>query len=435
MRLLHLTLILSALAALGLAHPQLSQAAGVFAIFDNLPMTGSTDVPTGLTMGAGQGITLYYTVGDFAKCKPIESSFNRQTVTLSSVTDINQYGFFSVEANLNETTNRYFRLKDPTLSELQPQTTYTLTLAGGDQGIAISCSTILATTTYRLLQDFSTTFTTGRDTVSPTITNIKSQVRATQASISWSTDQPADSQVAYGISPSLGQFTQPNTQLSRSQSANLTGLIPGMVYYYQVLSKDAAGNLSTASGQFSTLVITGLKTDQLGGNEATISWTTNQPTDSIVELGPTTTYIRRAGNYTPTTQHSVSISNLDAKTIYHFRVRATGDGGTSYSADQVFETTDAIGSTQIVLPPLEVDEVITPDILPSAVPQVLAATDTGQQASSSSNLTATPRPTVMATTSTAAIWLGVPVILAGLCAVMFLLQRHQRRISRLRQPS
>jgi hypothetical protein len=81
------------------------------------------------------------------------------------------------------------------------------------------------------------------DTTSPTITNVSaSQITSSSATISWTTDEPSDSQVEYGVSTAYGSQTTLNTSSVTSHSQALSGLSAGTTYQYRVKSKDAAGN-------------------------------------------------------------------------------------------------------------------------------------------------------------------------------------------------
>ena len=75
-------------------------------------------------------------------------------------------------------------------------------------------------------------------------------------------------------------------------------------------------------------------------SSATVTWTTDQLSDSQVDYGPSTAY----GTSTPvdttmTTSHSVSISGLQPGTTYHYRVRSkNGSSVAAVSGDFVFTT-------------------------------------------------------------------------------------------------
>jgi glucose/arabinose dehydrogenase/PKD repeat protein len=68
-------------------------------------------------------------------------------------------------------------------------------------------------------------------------------VSATGATITWTTDTAADSQVEYGATTSYGFQTTLNQTQVTSHSQAVTGLIPNTLYHYRVISRDSAGNV------------------------------------------------------------------------------------------------------------------------------------------------------------------------------------------------
>ena len=70
--------------------------------------------------------------------------------------------------------------------------------------------------------------------------------------ITWTTDVPADSQVQYGPTTAYGSSTAVDRTLVTSHSVTITGLARKAQYFFQVLSRDAAGSLSSATGNFRT---------------------------------------------------------------------------------------------------------------------------------------------------------------------------------------
>lgn len=75
---------------------------------------------------------------------------------------------------------------------------------------------------------------------------------------------------------------------------------------------------------------------------ATISWPTDQVSDSVVEYGLTTSYGSAVTNTALLWYHTVNLSGLSPDTTYHYRVRSKGTNNlTGYSADYVFTTTTA----------------------------------------------------------------------------------------------
>jgi hypothetical protein len=72
--------------------------------------------------------------------------------------------------------------------------------------------------------------------------------------IAWITDEPATSQVTYGMSPTLLYTTSETLVYRTSHSFRLTNLVPDSSYVYAVISRDDAGNKAvSAISTFQTL--------------------------------------------------------------------------------------------------------------------------------------------------------------------------------------
>lgn len=98
------------------------------------------------------------------------------------------------------------------------------------------------------------TFTTAdvippADTTPPVISGVTAtDVTASSAIIRWTTNEAATTQIDYGLSKAYGmQFFE--ARLSTNHIKDLNNLQSDATYYYQVTSKDAAGNTSVSSNQ------------------------------------------------------------------------------------------------------------------------------------------------------------------------------------------
>ena len=232
-----------------------------------------------------------------------------------------------------------------TISGLNPSTLYHYRVISADGNDNTSTST-------------DQTFTTSpppTDTVPPVISSIASNPTYNNSTITWNTDEAADSRVEYGLTTSYGSFTTLDPTLETSHSQNLTGLAANTLYHYRVISVDGSDNSATSSDQtFTTSAvpdttppqITNILSGTPGQTTATIVWDTNEPANSQVEYGPTTSY----GTTTTldnnlVTDHSVNLSSLTASTLYHYRViSADGSDNSATSSDQTF-TTSAVPDT------------------------------------------------------------------------------------------
>jgi hypothetical protein len=82
--------------------------------------------------------------------------------------------------------------------------------------------------------------------VLPVISNVKATPNPTTATITWTTDVAADSQVQYGTTTAYGSTSALNMTLVTSHSVKLSGLTRLTTYHYRVLSRNAAGNLAVS---------------------------------------------------------------------------------------------------------------------------------------------------------------------------------------------
>jgi hypothetical protein len=190
----------------------------------------------------------------------------------------------------------------------------------------------------------------GPDTTPPVVSNVNtSNIATTSATITWTTDEPATSQVEYGTTAAYGANTPFNSALVTNHSQTLSGLTFNTIYNYRVISRDAAGNQTFSPNfTFTTLaespptapVISGMTTGNITSSSVTISWQTDVPADSQIEYGTTTTY----GSSTPldttlVTNHNQTITGLAAGVTYHYRVKSRGQNDVqAISGDGVFTT-------------------------------------------------------------------------------------------------
>jgi CubicO group peptidase (beta-lactamase class C family) len=82
-----------------------------------------------------------------------------------------------------------------------------------------------------------------RDKKLPVISEVSaSEITQTSAIITWTTNEPASSQLEYGLTASYGSVTTFDADLVSSHSVILGGLTTGVTYHYRVISKDASDN-------------------------------------------------------------------------------------------------------------------------------------------------------------------------------------------------
>jgi endonuclease I len=83
-----------------------------------------------------------------------------------------------------------------------------------------------------------------------------------------------------------------------------------------------------------------------GSSSFTVTWTTDEPSDSRLEYGLTASYGSTAYDATPVTAHSLTVTGLSATTEYHFRAGSADacGNGPAWSSDATV-TTAAVATT------------------------------------------------------------------------------------------
>jgi hypothetical protein len=195
------------------------------------------------------------------------------------------------------------------------------------------------------------------DTTPPTISGVSSSgLTSTGATITWTTNEPADTQVEYGTTTGYGSSTTLNTAMVTSHSQALSGLTVGTLYHYRVKSRDAAGNLAisgdytfttTAETDATSPVISDVESSRITSSGATITWTTDEESDTQVEYGTSASYGSTTDlNTAMITSHSQSLGGLTAGTPYHYRVKSRDAAGNlATSGDYTFTTTEDLDLT------------------------------------------------------------------------------------------
>ena len=130
-----------------------------------------------------------------------------------------------------------------------PEVNHTVSLTGLDSGqkyyIKLQCQDNSGNINEPLERDFQTLLSAA-DTLAPQLVGKPAvSVGDSSATISWTTDEKAKSQVKYG--PSIGdEFPSAFTdKFNTVHSVFLSGLSPSTAYHYQLISRDASGNTMT----------------------------------------------------------------------------------------------------------------------------------------------------------------------------------------------
>ena len=196
------------------------------------------------------------------------------------------------------------------------------------------------------------------DETAPVLSNIVANATTTEATITWDTDEDADSTVFYSttapVDPNSANTVEDVT-LTQSHSLSIFSLTASTTYYYLVVSADESGNTATSTeNSFETTLAEPEPVDETAPvlsnivanattTEATITWDTDEDADSTLWYGTTTPIVLEEALFnsdaTLTVNHSLSIFGLTASTTYYYIVISSDLlSNTASSTEQTFVT-------------------------------------------------------------------------------------------------
>ncbi len=265
------------------------------------------------------------------------------TTDQPSTTQVN-YGPTSAYGSSSPANNALVTSHSVTLNNLPANTTYNFDVASTNStaGTATSTNATFTTTPYVGYVAFWGVNNSG-------------------VTISWSTDVPANTVVAYGTTMALGQLTTAQPALTNNHGVLLTGLNSGTTYFFQALSTTAGGSTggstiysftTTGAPASPAPVISNVQVSGVTTTSATVTWTTDQASTSQLMYGTTTSY----GTASPVnfsllvTSHSVTLTGLTPGTTYDFEaVSMNGTGtATGTSSNYTFTTTAVVSSAPTI---------------------------------------------------------------------------------------
>jgi len=280
---------------------------------------------------------------------PIVTSITHNAAHVTWVTDepadgVASYGpstsFGQTASNAAQTMTH-----DLLLTGLTPATQYFVQVASTDAAGN-------GPTTSRVISFFTLA---APDTTPPVIVSgpMAIGVTDTEATIIWTTNEPATSGVSYNDGTAYG--VAQDEVLVTEHSVRLAGLTPSTTYNYTVSSRDAAGNGPTLSATFTFTTLAGPDIDppvvlegpmvvNVTHHSAVIRWRTDEPATGIVGYGLTTDLGSREVHAALTRPHNMVLLNLEPSTLYYFRVVSVDSAGnTSASAIYSFTTEHVSG--------------------------------------------------------------------------------------------
>jgi len=236
------------------------------------------------------------------------------------------------------------------LTNLDAGKTYNFSVLSSDlnNNGPVSSSNMAVTTTSEV-DDLPPVITAGPTVGSKTVD---------QVTIIWDTDEQSDTKIEF----STGQefFTDENAVREvrsdpsdvTNHSITITNLQPNTTYYYRVSSVDLSDNGPTygPEASFTTAaeadvtgpqITAGPSVTSITNTKATITWKTDETSNSYVEFGTSSTSLPDSkGDIAFATDHAITLTNLSAGVTYYFKVGSTDQFGNAsdMSAVTSFET-------------------------------------------------------------------------------------------------
>jgi hypothetical protein len=203
------------------------------------------------------------------------------------------------------------------------------------------------------------------DTTAPSVPTglTANAASSTIINLSWTASTDNVAVAGYQVFRCQGASCTPSVQVATSTSASFvsSGLLASTVYGYRIKAYDAAMNISgfSTAAYATTLAAPDVTPPTLSSIAAgsivqtgvTITWVTNENSDSQVDYGTTVAYgASSVLNAALVTSHSVVLSGLTANTTYHYRVKSRDAAGNlALSADQTFTTAASLPVISSVL--------------------------------------------------------------------------------------
>ncbi|MGE5624327.1 MAG: LamG-like jellyroll fold domain-containing protein [Bacillota bacterium] len=175
------------------------------------------------------------------------------TVSISSpAAGASLTGSVTVSANASDNigvASVQFKLDGANLGSALTQAPYSLSWDTTAVAAGTHTLTAVATdTSGNTATSSSVSVTTVLPVFPPTISSVASSVTgSSSASVSWTTDQASNSQVAFGTTTAYGTTTTLNTSMVTSHSMSLSGLAASTTYHYQVISANSSGQQSVSA--------------------------------------------------------------------------------------------------------------------------------------------------------------------------------------------
>ncbi len=185
-------------------------------------------------------------------------------------------------------------------------------------------------------------------TVAPVISStgpLVTEIKANEATITWTTDKLSTSTVQYGTTNAYGSETGSSLR-TLLHTVTVFGLLSETTYHFKVVSLDANGSRAESVDKtFTTTAEAGIKSIKITDityDSALLNFETADFSRYTIQIGTSTAYGRLVTSPSSafTTKHTVKLETLSAGTEYHLRIKVQNEkGGEALSSDFTFTTT------------------------------------------------------------------------------------------------
>src|SRR5512146_2282391 len=160
---------------------------------------------------------------------------------------------------------------------------------------------------------------------------IPEKITSTSALVWWQTTAPEESILVYGTAPNDQRFRVQRPWRTTTHEVSVKKLQPATTYYLGVLKSDGS---RSAVGQFTTQpagytrdnnvrITNGPLFEQIAPDSATIAWSTNRSSSSLVRYGSDPQKLDHTANtpWSPAT-HRIVLRGLHSDTHYFFSIES-----------------------------------------------------------------------------------------------------------------
>ncbi|OIO33567.1 MAG: hypothetical protein COZ49_02445 [Candidatus Yonathbacteria bacterium CG_4_10_14_3_um_filter_47_65] len=197
------------------------------------------------------------------------------------------------------------------------------------------------------------------DSNAPVLSDISvSVITYNSASVSWRTDELANSAVRYSGTLPLtdGASATSSVVVTTNHKLILTNLAPTTSYYFVVISKDDAGHTATSSvhsfdtlsePDISTPMISVIQVVDITDTAARVTWSTNESANSRVRFDASLSLSGGSDTVSQAslvTSHSVPLTGLASSTVYYYEV-SSSDIASNTATSSIYMFTTAAPDT------------------------------------------------------------------------------------------